>query len=158
MGDVEHNEAGHEQDSLTDDDERTVLAEFAVGFVNHKADERVSDAVPQTHHHQEAGGNYHADTDEAQQVEGAVVHEHQVDVRCGVVHGKARNTPKGNAVNAVGFVVLVVILVGQGSDCSHSFFSFFFVFRPESVARMLYRGQSPMRLAAGGASNFMSLL
>ena len=120
VGDMEHNVAGHEQDSLTDDDKRTVLAELAVGLVNHKADERVGDAVPQTHHHQEAGGDYHADADKAQQVEGAVVHEHQVDIRGGVVHSEARNTPKRNAVNAVAFVVLVVILVRQGSHCSHS--------------------------------------
>ena len=120
VGDMEHNVAGHEQDSLTDDDERAVLAELAVGFVNHKADERVGDAVPQAHRHQEAGGNHHADADKAQQVEGDIVHEHQVDVRGGVVQGETGNAPKRNAVDTVGFVVLVVILVRQGSHCSHS--------------------------------------
>ena len=120
VGDMEHNVAGHEQHRLADDDERTVLAELAIGLVNHETDERVGDAVPQAHRHQEAGGNHHADADKAQQVEGDIVHEHQVDVRGGVVHGEARNTPKRNAVDTVGFVVLVVILVRQGSHCSHS--------------------------------------
>ena len=38
-------------DDLTDHDERAVLAELAVGLIDHEADERVSDTVPDTHHH-----------------------------------------------------------------------------------------------------------
>ena len=39
MGDMESDVAGDAQDDLTDHDERAVLAELAVGLIDHEADE-----------------------------------------------------------------------------------------------------------------------
>lgn len=116
---MEQQKAGECQDQVADDDERTVLAKFAVGLIHHKADEGVGDTVPQTHCHGQGGGEHHADTDPAHQVVGCVVHQEQVQVGSGVVQRKAADTPQRNAVDAVGLVVLVVELIRQGSQFSH---------------------------------------
>lgn len=121
VGKVEHDKAGSRQNDVANDHKRAVFAELAVGFIHHVANERVSYAVPDTHSHGKAGCHDHANANKAQQIKTDIVHEHQVEVGCGVVERKACNAPQRYAVDAVCFVILVIILVGQGSCLSHFF-------------------------------------
>ena len=118
---MESDVAGHAQDDLTDHDERAVLAELAVGLIDHEADERVSDTVPDTHHHGQGRSDHHANADPAHQVVGGVVHHHQINVGCGVVQRVACDTPQGNAVDAVVLIVLIIELIRQTSGFAISF-------------------------------------
>ena len=59
VGNMEHDEAGHGQNHVAQDHEGAVFAETAVGLVNHVADERVGNTVPDTHDHREAGRHDH---------------------------------------------------------------------------------------------------
>ena len=153
MGDMESDVAGHAQDDVADHDERAVLAKLAVGLIDHEADERVSDTVPDTHHHGQGRSDHHANADPAHQVVGGVVHHHQVHVGCGVVQRVACNTPQGNAVDAVVLIVLIIELIRQTSGFCHFILSFvhtgtFSVFSMGLTAATAYQ---PVR-------NFMSIL
>ena len=153
VGDMESDVAGHAQDDLTDHDERAVLAELAVGLIDHEADERVSDTVPDTHHHGQGRSDHHANADPAHQVVGGVVHHHQINVGCGVVQRVACDTPQGNAVDAVVLIVLIIELIRQTSGFCHFILSFvhtgtFSVFSMGLTAATAYQ---PVR-------NFMSIL
>ena len=153
MGHMESDVAGDAQDDLTDHDERAVLAELAVGLIHHKAHERVSDTVPDTHHHGQGRSDHHANADPAHQVVGGVVHQEQVRIGCGVVQCVACDTPQGNAVDAVVLIVLIIELVRQTSGFCHFILSFvhtgtFSVFSMGLTAATAYQ---PVR-------NFMSIL
>ena len=120
---MEGNEAGHGQKDVANDHERAVLAELAVGLIDHEADERVGDAIPDTHGHGQGRSDHHANADPAHQVVGGVVHQEQVQVGGRVVQRKAADTPQRNAVDAVGLIVLVIELVRQSSRFCHFVFS-----------------------------------
>ena len=123
MGAMEQNETGHAQGDVADDDERAVLAELAVGLIDHEADERVGDTVPDAHDHAQGRGHHHADADPAHQVVGSVTHHHHVQVGSRVVQCKACDAPQRNAVDAVVLVVFVVVLIRQTSRFCHCFLS-----------------------------------
>ena len=153
VGHMECDPAGDAQDDLTDHDERAVLAELAVGLIDHEAHERVSDTVPDTHHHGQGRSDHHANADPAHQVVGGVVHHHQINVGCGVVQRVACDTPQGNAVDAVVLIVLIIELIRQTSGFCHFILSFvhtgtFSVFSMGLTAATAYQ---PVR-------NFMSIL
>ena len=126
---------------------------IAVGLIDHEADERVSDTVPDTHHHGQGRSDHHANADPAHQVVGGVVHHHQINVGCGVVQRVACDTPQGNAVDAVVLIVLIIELIRQTSGFCHFILSFvhtgtFSVFSMGLTAATAYQ---PVR-------NFMSIL
>ena len=153
VGDMEGDPAGDAQDDLTDHNERTVLAELAVGLIDHEADEGVGNTVPDTHHHGQGRSDHHANADPAHQVVGSVVHQEQVRIGCGVVQCVACDTPQGNAVDAVVLIVLIIELIRQTSGFCHFILSFvhtgtFSVFSMGLTAATAYQ---PVR-------SFMSIL
>ena len=82
---TEHGERHRKKNQVTNDNERAVLTEFGIGVVDDHSDERVGNAIPDSHDGNDTAGQNSANTDNTYQEVGDRTDQHQVRIGSGVI-------------------------------------------------------------------------